>query len=143
MTKFSGVSFDAFKDVKTQMVYSCRVVFEPGVFQGTGEETRVNIVLEVDDKIISAIQEMEAQLGKDMHSCIKGNTVKCKLHKDTVKVFDEIGKPAKAPTHWRGLKVNASLHAKGTWSTRSQKGLCIEVPHIQLLAEDEETACPF
>ena len=139
MSKFPGVTFAAFKDSRTHMVYGARVAFEPGVYQGTGEERRVNIVLEVDDATLAAVKGMEAGLA---HSCVKDSTVKCKLHKDKVKIYDAVGKPTAAPPEWRGKRVNASLEARGTWSTRSQNGLCLEVSNLQLLPEEPET-CPF
>ena len=141
MSKFPAIKFEAFKDDRTQMVYNTRVAYEPSVFQGTGEERRVNIVLEVDDKITDAIKEMETQLGQDAHSCINGRLVKCTLNKDSVKIYDADGTPAKAPPLWRGMKINASLNIKGKWSTRTQSGLCIDVQHIQL--QEEDVACPF
>jgi len=141
MSKFPAVKFEAFKDDRAQMVYNARIAYEPSVFQGTGEERRVNIVLEVDDSITDAIKEMETQLGQDAHSCVNGRLVKCKLNKDSVKIYDVDGKPTKAPPTWRGMKIHACLNIKGKWSTRTQSGLCIEVPHIQL--QEEDATCPF
>ena len=75
-------------------------------------------------------------------SCIKGDALKCKINVDRVQMFDACANASPQPASWRDRIVNATAVIKGTWNTRTQTGLSIEVCAIQLL-ESKPPICPF
>ena len=124
-----------------------RIIYEPSVFGGTGDEVRKNIVFEIPPDVITAVQQHEASIASSctdapLCSCLKGDALKCKISMDSVQIFDSTCTPTQPPGVWRDLPVNAIVDVKGKWSTRTQTGLSVVVRAIQLL-DSRPRECPF
>ncbi len=130
-----SVSFEPLSPAPQLSITAARVVYEPSVFGGDGSENRKNLVLEVSPLIVTTVQQLESTLDTSrLCSSIKGDTLKCKISMDKVQLFDSKNKAVPPPETWRDLTVNVMAAVKGTWSTRTQTGLSIDVSDVQLLA---------
>ena len=143
MASSRAVSFTALSSPVSVQVRNATVVFEPGVYGGTGEENRVNLTLRCDEAVMQQLREIEGIDDFALVSCAKEHGVRVKMLKDTVRIFDVYGAKTTAPATWRGRVVNAQLIVKGRWKSRAQSGICVEASDIQLLQESEDVQCPF
>ena len=138
-----SVTFEPMVPPEPMTLSGVRILYEPSVFGGDGSETRKNIVFVVPPSIIARVQGFEAPIDlARLCSCIKGDALKCKVNMDRVRTFDSGNAPSPQPEIWRDFAVNALVTVRGTWSTRTQSGLSIEVQDIQLL-NDKPPECPF
>ena len=138
-----SVTFEPMTPPETMALSGVRILYEPSVFGGGGSETRKNIVFVVPPSVVAHVRELEGPIDvARLCSCIKGDALKCKVSMDRVRIYDSSNATAQPPDFWRDLAVNALVTVKGTWSTRAQTGLSIEVHDIQLL-DDKPPECPF
>ena len=140
--KSGSVSFTALQKCIKLRLDNATIVYEPGVFQGTGDEIRVSIVFSVPDQIQQEVMAMENALG-DCVSCLKDGTMKAKVSLDRVRFFDAARNRVEKPGMIRGYTCNAMVNVRGKWSTRNQQGLCLETTDIQLLGKEDSDVCPF
>ena len=140
--KSGSVSFTGLQRCIKLRIDNATIVYQPGVFQGTGDEIRVSIVFSVSDQIQQEVQAMENALG-DCSSCLKDGTMKAKVSLDRVRFFDAARNRIEKPGMIRGFACNAMVTVRGKWSTRNQQGLCLETTDIQLLGKEDSDVCPF
>ena len=109
----------------------CEILYEPSVFQGTGAETRLNIVIRAPESAARALHGIEeAILPSGYISCLRDGAVRAKIDVTTAKFYDSEGEVS-APSSFRQA-CNAFVEIKGTYSTRQATGLLIEVTALQL-----------
>ena len=140
--KSGSVSFTGLQKCIKLRLDDAVLVYEPSVFQGSGEENRVNIVFSVPEHVQQEVQAMETALG-DCVSCLKDGTLKAKVSLDRVRFFDVARNRIEKPGAIRGYSCNAMVNVRGKWSTRNQQGLCLETTDIQLLGKEDSDVCPF
>ena len=140
--KSGSVAFTSLQKPIKLRLDNATIVYEPGIYQGTGEENRVNIVFSVPEHVQQEVQAMETALG-DCVSCLKDGTMKCKVSLDRVRFFDVARNRIEKPGMIRGYTCNAMVNVRGKWSTRNQQGLCLEATDIQLLGKEDSDVCPF
>jgi len=112
-------------------------LYAPSVYNGTGQETKVNLVLSVTDAVRDQIAATETQLDLGPTSCsvLKSGSLKVKLDLDTVSIYNEqheIFKPQLA--HFAGAEVEVRLELRGTWKTASSSGLSIRCTDVRFCA---------
>ena len=119
-------------------------LYAPSVYNGTGVESRLNLVLSVDDKVRDQIAEIETQLdlGPSACSVFKNGSLKCKIDLDRLNTYDENHQLFK-PTlqQYAGVEVEVRLELRGTWKTASSSGLSIRCTDIRFCGEGK--ASPF
>ena len=140
--KSGSVAFTSLQKPIKLRLDNATIVYEPGVFQGTGEENRVNILFSASDQVQQEVQAMENALG-DCVSCLKDGTLKAKISLDRVRFFDVARNRVEKPGAVRGYTCNAMITVRGKWSTRNQQGLCLETTDVQLLGKEDSDVCPF
>ena len=125
------------------------VKFEPGVFQGTGEENRVNICI-TSLKACEKVLELEKQLsGIPVCSAVKEKEsmqqyVKCKLLWNKCRFFNIYHELVNKPPVLAGHQIRCVFSVKGSWTSHGQQGLSIEITDIQLIqAKTIEHKSPF
>ena len=123
------------------------VLFEPNVYQGLGDENRVNVCLSSAD-LVKRMQEFEKQLDGNVCTCIKqresSEYVKAKLFWDRVRFFDVNNERVNRPSRLAGYTCNIVVTIKGKWNSHAQQGLSVEVTDIQLIEpRDQECKSPF
>ena len=124
---------------------NCKILFEPNVYNGTGDETRVNICFK-SDELVQKVLEFEKQLSGSVSSAVKNEMehVKSKLAWDKVKFYDLTTEATTKPNKLAGYICNAVFVIKGKWVSHGQVGLSIETTDIQLIeAQDNERPNPF
>ena len=109
----------------------CEILYEPSVFQGTGAETRLNIVIRAPETASRALHAIEeAILPSGYTSCLRDGAIRAKI--DVTKaVFYDHEEEVPPPTTFC-QKCNAVVEIKGTYSTRQASGLLLEVTALQL-----------
>ncbi len=143
MAMAKNVKFEPILPPVSLALAGVRVVYEPSVYGGDGTETRKNIVLEVAPETLETLRGHEASIDASrLCSCIKGDSLKCKISMDKVCVFGHDKVPVAAPVIWRDLRVNAVVLLKGHWVTKTQTGLSLEVVDVQLTPHTPPR-CPF
>ena len=106
--KSGSVSFTGLQKCIKLRLDKATVVYEPGFFQGTGDEIRVSIVFSVSDQIQQEVQAMENAHG-DCSSCMKEGTIKAKVSLDRVRFFDAARNRIEKPGMIRGFACNAMV----------------------------------
>ena len=138
-----AVNFEPLNPLVTLPLSGARVIYEPSVYLGDGTEVRKNIVLEVPAEALEIIRGHETSIDASrLCSCIKDDSLKCKISMDKVRTFDERNAPVAPPEIWRDLTVNAVVLLKGRWSTKTMTGLSLEVVDVQLTPH-APPKCPF
>ena len=120
------------------------VPFAPSVFQGTGQEPRQGILLNITQEIFdafAAIEEFCRQPDQQAlwNSSIKpadkyGATLKAKINLGgdrVAKFYSAANEPCEAPSQWKNLRCNAVLHVKGVYLQRQGVGLIVDITHLQ------------
>ena len=119
-------------------------LYPPSVYNGTGAESKLNLVLSVEDKVRDQIAEIETQLdlGPSACSVFKNGSLKCKIVLDRLNTYDENHQLFK-PTlqQYAGVEVEVRLELRGTWKTASSAGLSIRCTDIRFCSEGK--ASPF
>jgi len=80
-----AVNFSAIQAVA--ILTNAAVVYEPSVFNGTGNEIRRNLVLKVDQPTIDQLLALEQTHGSTC-SVVKTDTIRVKVDMNAVRVFD-------------------------------------------------------
>ena len=124
---------------------SVKILFEPNVYNGSGEEDRVNICLQ-SDELVQKVLEYEQQLDGVVSSAVKDdkNHVKAKLTWSKIKFYDLTNEATLRPAKLAGYLCNAVLVIKGKWQSHGQVGISLECTDLQLIeAQDNERPNPF
>ncbi len=115
------------------------VVFEPSVYNGTGDETRKGIVLEISEDDAKLIEDVERSVrvrslgaSDKWNSCVRreNNSVRVKAKIEMSGEHScEFHGPGdeEAPSFLRGRKASVILHVKGLYAQRNASGLMIDV----------------
>ena len=120
------------------------MIYEPSVFGGDGSEPRKNIVLAISPEDEALVHQMESEIDhKKLNSCIKDGTIKAKVTLDSVHVYGAMKNTIEHPQKWRGCLVNAIIVMRGTWSSKTQSGLSLELTDIQIMDTAVTPQCPF
>ena len=119
-------------------------LYAPSVYNGTGQETKLNLVLSVTDAVRDQIAEIESHLdlGPSACSVFKNGSLKCKIDLDRLNVYGEqhqLFKPTLQQYACAELQVRLDL--RGTWKTASSSGLIIRCTDIRFCGEGK--ASPF
>jgi hypothetical protein len=135
----------------------CRVPFAPGVFKGTGEETRLNVLFDVPPSVVDAIERIE-QIVRDKvrqhiplvdsmwSSCLKTpyGQMRCKINIEGVykiQLYDQAGEPMSIPiADLAKRSVVPIINFRGVYIQRAQCGLMMDCSALVVGARPEETA---
>jgi hypothetical protein len=110
----------------------CEILYEPSVFQGTGAETRLNIVIRAPESATRALRAIEeAILPSGYLSCVRDGAIRAKIDVTKARFYDLHDEEVPPPESFC-QKCNAVVEIKGTYSTRQASGLLIEVTALQL-----------
>ena len=108
----------------------CEILYEPSVFQGTGAETRLNIVIRAPESALQALRTIEeALLPSGYVSCLRDGAIRAKIDVTKAKFYNGDGE-VPPPSSYRQA-CNAFVEIKGTYSTRQAAGLLIEVTALE------------
>ena len=114
------------------------------MYNGTGQETKLNLVLSVTDAVRDQIAAIESQLDLGPTSCsvFKNGSLKCKIDLERLNVYDEAHQLFK-PTlqQFACAEIEVRLEMRGTWKTASSSGLSIRCTDIRFCGEGK--ASPF
>ena len=148
-----------------QDLESTTVIFEPSVYNGTGEETRKGIVFRISDDDFNAMAEFEQWCLNALRATNPnvdslwsasakksdkwGSQLKAKINLSAgqwgAAFYNEATEPCSEPEEWRGLPVSLVLQVRGCYIQRQSIGLLIDVTHLQYkdLPEEPPHKCPF
>ena len=127
------------------------IIFEPSVYNGTGQEERKNIVFGVpptieeglaimEDAILQALSETHPNIHALWVSSVKpanGDheaSLKAKINvagKQQCRFFDENNEPIEAPSVFRPLEAQIVLQVRGVYIQKTAAGLMLSVSHMQ------------
>lgn len=127
------------------------IIFEPSVYNGTGNEERKNIVFGVsptieeglaimEDAILQALSETHPNIHALWTSSIKpanGDheaSLKAKINvsgKQPCRFFDESNQPTEVPSEFRPLEAQIVLQVRGVYIQKTAAGLMLSVSHMQ------------
>ncbi len=120
-------------------VENVRVLFEPSVYNGTGEEERKGIVMEITEEDAKRIEELEnwmrikSGISPDKWiSCVRktdGHQLKAKINMRGPKQCEFIGPQGEKdpPDSLRGRLATAALLVRGIYMQRQASGLMVDV----------------
>ena len=133
-TSFFPCKWESFR------VDGCKILFEPNVYNGTGEENRVNVCIQ-NEQLIEKVLAYEEELTGPVSSAVKGEMdhVKCKITWDKIRFYDLQAELTDRPQRLGGWTSNIVFVIKGKWVSHGQSGLSIEATDIQLV-EAKQTA---
>ena len=141
-----------------------RIVYEPSVYNGTGQEERKNIVLELTPEIEQVLATMEDTIRQTLDEKVpnidaiwvsslkpsagsSGPTVKAKINvsgKQACKFYDEDNVATEPPSAFRPLDAKVVLRIQGVYVQKQAAGLMMTVTHMQNRpAQEEDFASPF
>lgn len=164
MLKIASV---AYKDspIRIKLDTWHRIVYEPSVYNGTGDEQRKNIVFEISPEIEHALAALEDTLRQLMEervsnidsiwcSAIKpatdfnGPTMKAKIRvsgEQVCKFFDENNMTRETPEVFKALDAKVVLCIQGIYVQKQAAGLLMTVTHMQTRPKElvEDLASPF
>ena len=109
-------------------------LYAPSVYNGTGAETKLNLVLSVADTVRDEVAAVEAQLNLGPGSCsvLKNGSLKVKIDMGRVSVYDEDHQSIKPLVAlFAGAEVEVRLELRGTWKTASSSGLSIRCTDVR------------
>ena len=101
-------------------------LYAPSVYNGTGTETKLNLVLSVTDAVRDEVAAIETQLNLGPNSCsvLKSGCLKVKIDMERVNVYDEDHQSIKPQVaQFACAEVEVRLELRGTWKTASSSGL--------------------
>jgi hypothetical protein len=120
-------------------VENARVLFEPSVYNGTGEETRKGIVMEITEDDAKRIEELESWMRiksgvspDKWVPCVRktdGHQIKAKINMRGPNQCEFIGPNGEKdpPESLRGRTATAALLVRGVYMQRQASGLMIDV----------------
>jgi len=109
-------------------------LYAPSVYNGTGTETKLNLVLSVTDAVRDEVAAMETQLNLGPNSCsvLKSGSLKVKIDMERVNVYDEDRQSIKPQVaQFACAEVEVRLELRGTWRTASSSGLSIRCTDVR------------
>ena len=125
------------------IVKGARILYEPSIFNGNGQEVRKNLVLQVDEATrdqLTAI-EVQLQLGETLCSIIKPEAIRVKVDMEQLRLFDSDHNHINPPEEWAQTNVEACLEVRGHWRTATNAGLSVCCTDIRFL--EEACTSPF
>ena len=131
-----AVSFTALSLPTLLVKATC--LYQPSVYNGTGAETRLNMVLDIADDIRDKISKIETdlQLGPNSCSVLKGNSLKTKIDIEKLNVYNEDHQLIKIQLgQFATAQVEVRLELRGTWKTASSCGLSIRATDVRFCSE--------
>ena len=137
-----AVTFTAF--AKRQCISnSARVLYEPSVYNGTGQEVRKNLVLSVDQATRDQLETIEAQLQlQDLCSILKPDSIRVRVDMEQVRLWSSDHIHINPPDKWANCSVDICLEIKGSWRTATNAGLSICCTDIRFV-EGSTSVSPF
>jgi len=112
-------------------------LYAPSVYNGTGQETKLNLVLSVNDAVRDQVAAIETQLDLGPTSCsvLKSGSLKVKIDMERLNVYDEEHQLFKPQlTQFAGAEIEVRLELRGTWKTASSSGLSIRCTDVRFCA---------
>jgi len=131
-----AISFTALSLPTLMVKATC--LYQPSVYNGTGAETRLNIVLSVDDQIRDQIARIESdlELGPSSCSVLKGNSLKAKIDIERLNVYNEDHQLIKLQlAQFAAAQVEVRLELRGTWKNATSCGLSIRCTDVRFCSE--------
>ena len=113
-------------------------LYQPSVYNGTGNETRLNMVLSVNDAIRDQISKIESdlQLGPNSCSVLKGNSLKAKIDIERLNVYNGEHQLIKIQLgQFATAEVEVRLELRGTWKTATSSGLSVRCTDVRFCSE--------
>lgn len=138
--------FPVFQPSLSENLGEQTVVFEPSVYNGTGQEERVNITMTIDEAAAEQLRSVEETLKDKIREFVplvdkvwnssvgvtqKGSTtLRAKIRvrgEGRVKCYDRSRNEIQPPSQWRGISICPILEVRGAYTQRTSCGLVIEV----------------
>ena len=121
---------------------SARIVFEPTAYDGSGETNRANLVLGASEEELSVVRAWEESTDgvQALCSALTPNGLKAKLGKATVRCWED-NKLTTLLETLNDKNCQAVIRLTGCWETKTQRGLCVRVTDLQVIAQEIES--PF
>ena len=151
----------AWLDIKGEPVYASltnlRVRFPPSVYNGTGQETKKNVVFDLTMEDHKGLSELERRIreagayaigGAAWNSWLRDEDqprLKVKVTEATA-YYDAACQAIVCPPDedWRGMVCNARVLVKALWVHNKSAGLLAEVTDLQVVEKPKaERVCPF
>ena len=153
----------AWLDVRGEPLYvslkELKVLFPPSVYNGTGKETKKNVVFDLTAADHQGLAELERNIREAGAHVIGGAAwsswlraqgdrparLKCKVTEAT-SYYDARRQGVACPSDedWRGLTCNARVLVKAIWVHNKTAGLLAEVTDLQILERPAASReCPF
>ena len=131
-TSFFPCKFESFR------VDGCTILFEPNVYNGTGDEPRVSACIQ-SEELIQKVLAYEEELTGPVSSAVKGEMdhVKVKITWDKIRFYDLQPELTDRPQRLGGWTCNIVFVIKGKWVSHGQSVLSIEASDIQLVEAKE------
>ena len=128
-----------------------RILYEPSVYNGTGQEERKNIVLELTPEIEEVLATMEEAIRQTLDEKIpnieaiwisslkpasgfRGPTVKAKINVSggqACKFFDEGNVATSPPVAFKHLEAKVVMRIQGVYIQKQAAGLMMTITHMQ------------
>ena len=152
----------AWLDTRGEPVYAMlsdlRVRFPPSVYNGTGKETKKNVVFDLTTANHQGLSELERRI-REAGAYLLGGTawnswlsnedqqprLKVKVTEATA-YYDAQRQAVVCPPDedWRGMACNARILVKALWVHNKSAGLLAEVTDLQVVEKPKaERVCPF
>ena len=111
------------------------ILYEPSVYNGTGQEVRKNLVFPVGQATRDQLEAIETQLQlKDLCSILKPDSIiEVKVDMEQVWLFDSEHIQINPPDKWADRTVDVCLEIKGTWRTATHSGLSVSCTDVRLV----------
>ena len=112
------------------------VVFEPSVYNGTGEETRKGIVLELSERDANTLAALEIRIRtlasipvSKWNFCVTNSRLKAKINMSGANPCEFVGpqEETELPNTLRGREVVAVIAIRGIYQQKKASGLMIDV----------------
>ena len=142
-----------------------RIPFAPSMYNGTGDEERKTIVIEIrpeieevfaqlEDIMRQSLEEQQANIDSMWMSPIKpasgsyNASIKAKINVSgakQAKFYNEENLAVEPPTDWRNTEAQVVVHVRGAYLQKNAAGLMLDVTHMRTRQMDAETpfASPF
>lgn len=165
MLKIANITFNR-RPLSLKSNAWLRIMYEPSVYNGTGQEERKNIVLELTPEMEQVLATMEDTIRQTLDekvpnieaiwvsslkpaSGFSGPTVKAKINvsgKQPCKFFDENNAATEPPSAFKPLDAKVVLRIQGVYVQKQAAGLLMTVTHMQnrpAATAAEDLASPF
>ena len=112
------------------------VVFEPSVFNGTGEESRKGIVFELSEKDANDLSALEVRIRTlagipvtKWNFCVTNSRLKAKINMSGMRQCEFVGPNGEStpPESLRGREVTAAIAIRGIYQQKKASGLMMDV----------------